>query len=126
MIKKGNLYYPREEFKRKAQIKDEKIYAEAAKNPVLFWENLAKELFWFEKWKIPFLHKPPYFQWFLDGKINITSNIFEKNLLGWEKIKDKTAIIWEPEPIDEKPRILTYGELFSAVCRFANALKNWE
>jgi len=43
--------------------------------------------------------------------------------LGWEKIKNKTALIWEPEPIEEKPRILTYGELFKEVNKFAQALK---
>ena len=60
---------------------------------------------------------------FRSGKINITSNIFEKNKLGWEKIKKKPAIIWEPEPIEEKPRFLTYEELFKEVNKFANALK---
>ena len=135
MIKKGDLYYPTEEFKKEAWIKTKRIYKEAEKDPILFWEKLAKKLFWFtrpsfssknlgglKKWKKAFLHKPPYFQWFLGGKINITSNIFEKNSLGWEKIKDKTALIWEPEPINEEPRKLTYEELFQEVNKLANAL----
>ena len=124
MFKRGNLYYPREEFKKKAWLKDERIYKEANKNPIKFWEDLANQISWYQKWQIPFEFKqPPYFHWFLGGKINITTNIFEKNLLGWEKIKEKPAIIFEPEPINEKPRIFTYGELFSATCQFANALK---
>lgn len=123
MIKKGDLYYPNKGFKNRAWLKDKKIYQEAGKNPIKFWEKLAGELFWFEKWKKTFEHKPPYFKWFVGGKINITSNIFEKNLLGWEKIKDKIALIWEPEPVKEKPRFLTYQELFEEVNKFANALK---
>jgi len=123
MIKKDDLYYPTEEFKKRAWLKSKAIYQEAAKNPIKFWEKLAKELFWFEKWKKAFVHTPPYFQWFVEGKINITSNIFEKNPLGFENIKNKPALIWEPEPIEEKALILTYGELFSAVCRLSNALK---
>lgn len=139
MQKKGNLYYPSEEFKKKAWVKDQKIYKEAEKDPIKSWEQLAKELFWFRKWKKAFKHKPPYFQWFLRGKINITSNIFEKNSLGWEKttthpphpptreasgpLKNKIALIWEPEPIDESPKILTYQELFQEVNKLANALK---
>ena len=123
MLKKGDLYWPSKEFKKKAWISDKKIYRQASKNPVKFWEKLAKELYWFKPWKRAFLHKPPYFQWFVGGKINITSNIFEKNPLGWEKIKNKIALIWEPEPTEEKSIILTYGELFSAVYKFANALK---
>jgi len=123
LIKKGNLYFPSEKFKKEAIISDEKIYDKALKDPVKFWEDLAKKIFWFKNWEKAFEHNPPYFKWFLGGKINITSNIFEKNLLGWEKIKQKPAIIWEPEPIDERPRILTYEELFKQVCKFANALK---
>ncbi len=123
MIKKGDLYFPFQEFKKEAWVRDFKIYKEATKNPIKFWEKLAKEIFWFEKWKKVFEHKPPYFRWFLGGKINITSNIFEKNLLSWEKIKNKPALIWEPEPMEEKSRILTYGELFKKVCCFANTLK---
>jgi len=123
MLKKNNLYYPTKEFQKRAVISDPKIYQKALKDPVKFWEKLAKELFWFEKWKKAFEHNPPYFKWFLGGKINITTNIFEKNKLGWKKIKNKPAIIWEPEPIEEKPRILTYEDLFKRVCKFANALK---
>ncbi len=123
MFKKGNLYFPTEKFRKSALANDKKIYQEAAKDPIKFWEKLAQQLFWFEKWEKAFVHKPPYFQWFQGGKINITSNIFEKNTLGFNKIKNKTALIWEPEPTNEKPRILTYDELFKEVNKFANALK---
>ncbi len=123
MLKKGELYYPTKELQKWAWLKDKKIYKKAAKDPVLFWEKLARQLFWRKKWEKTFEHKPPYFKWFLGGKLNIAENIFEKNFLGWEKIKNKTALIWEPEPIEEKSRELTYGELFSAVCKLANALK---
>lgn len=123
LIKKGDLYYPGKVFKKKALVNNKKIYREADKDPVKFWEKLAKKLYWRKKWKKTFLHKPPYFQWFINGKLNITENIFEKNYEGWNKIKNKTALIWEPEPIEEESRKLTYGELFFAVCKFANALK---
>jgi acetyl-CoA synthetase len=123
MLKKDNLYYPTKEFQKKAVISDPKIYQKALKDPIKFWEKLAKGIFWYEKWKKTFEHNPPYFKWFLGGKINITANVFEKNKLGWKKIKNKPAIIWEPEPTNEKPRILTYEELFKQVCKFANALK---
>ena len=136
MIKKDNLYFPTEEFKKRAWLKDKKIYETASKDPILFWEKLAGEIYWFtplnnakgnltgrEKWKKTFVHKPPYFQWFVGGKINITSNIFEKNSIGWEKNKNKIALIWEPEPTEEKARKLTYEELFHEVNKFANALK---
>ncbi|MCK4781301.1 acetate--CoA ligase [Candidatus Parcubacteria bacterium] len=124
MIKKGNLYYPSKDFQKKAIINNPSIYKKAERNPVKFWEDLAKELFWFKKWKKGFVHNPPYFEWFKGGKINITSNIFENNPLGFDKIKNKAALIWEPEPIEERPRILTYYELFREVNRLANGLKD--
>jgi len=120
MIKKGDLYYPSKEFKNTALINDRTIYKKAAENPVKFWEELAKELFWFKKWKKPFVHKPPYFQWFIGGKINITQNALDRNL---EKRGNKAALIWEPEPVEEKSRVLTYSELLKEVNKFANALK---
>ncbi|MFH1841491.1 MAG: acetate--CoA ligase [Candidatus Nealsonbacteria bacterium] len=123
MIKKGDLYYPTAAFKKRTWLKNKSVYKRAEKNPVKYWEKLAKELFWFKKWRKGFLHKPPYFQWFVEGKMNITSNIFEKNKAGFEKIKNKPALIWEPEPINEKPKIITYGELLKKVNKLANALK---
>lgn len=123
LVKRQGSYYPTKEFQKRAWVKDKKIYKKAEKNPVKFWEKLAKEIFWFKSWDKAFEHNPPYFRWFVGGKINITTNIFEKNKSGFEKIKNKTAVIWEPEPTGEKEKRITYGQLFNEVCRFANALK---
>ncbi|MEM5853591.1 MAG: acetate--CoA ligase [Candidatus Aenigmatarchaeota archaeon] len=119
---KNGLYWPSKRMKKVAWLNDEKIYDEANKDPVKFWGDLAQKLFWFEKWEKIFEHSPPYFKWFLGGKINITSNIFEKRN-DWEEVKNRVAVIWEPEPLEEKHKILTYEELFKKVCKFANALK---
>ena len=120
MIKKGDLYYPTEEFKKKALVKDISLYKEAAKDPVKFWEKLAKELVWKKKWGKAFEHQPPYFKWFLDGKINITENCLDRNL---KANKNKTAITWIPEPVGELPQNISYYELYEKVNKFANALK---
>ena len=104
MIKKGNLYYPTEEFKKKAFIKDPSIYKEAENDPIKFWEKLAGELKWRKKWDKAFEKEPPYFQWFLNGKINITENCLDRNL---KEKGDKIALIWEPEPNEEKIRTFT-------------------
>jgi len=124
MKKEGDLYFPTEEFKRQANVSDPNVYKIAEKDPVKFWKKLAKKLFWFKKWKKVYEEKPPYFKWFLGGKTNLTSNVFEKNPLGWEKIRERPAIIWEPEPEEEKPKILTYQQLFSETAKLGNALKN--
>lgn len=120
MIKKGNLYYPSKEFQKKALINNKAIYKKAEKNPLKFWEDLAKELLWQKKWTKVFEHDPPHIKWFIDGKINITENALDRHL---EKNGDKVAFIWEPESVAEKQRIFTYLELFKEVNKFANALK---
>jgi len=120
MIKKGDLYYPSEESKKDAWLNDPSIYSEAAQDPIKFWEKLAEGIFWQKKWDKAFVHQPPYFQWFTGGKLNITENCLDRNL---EKNKDKIALIWEPEPIEEASRKLTYQELFYEVNKLSNALK---
>jgi len=121
MIKKGDLYYPAKEFKKSALVNDKKIYKKALRNPEKFWEGLAKELVWFKKWTKVFSHKPPYFKWFLNGKINITVNALDRHLA--DK-KNKVALIWEPEPLEERPRVFTYYDLYREVNKAANGLKS--
>lgn len=121
MLKKsGKSYYPSFQFQKKAWVNNKSIYKKSLQNPIKFWEDAAKELHWFKKWGKAFVHKPPYFNWFSGGKINITYNALEKNL---EKRRDKVALIWEPEPIEEKARVFTYYQLYREVNRLANALK---
>lgn len=119
MAPKNNLYYPSKDFKKRAWIKSPAIYKEAAKNPVKFWEKLAGDLYWRKKWRKGFIHTPPYFQWFAGGKLNITENCLDINL---EKRKNKVALIWEPESLQERERKFTYYELYREVNKFANAL----
>jgi len=122
LSKKNKLYFPTRDFKKRAWIRDRAIYKKARRNPIKFWGEAAKELLWFKKWRKTFIHKPPYFHWFLGGKINISQNALDRNL---EKRKNKAALIWEPEPIDEKERIFTYYQLFKEVNKFANVLRRF-
>ncbi len=119
LTKKGNLYFPTKKFQKKAWISDKKTYQKANKDPVKFWESLAKELVWVKTWQKGVEHRPPYFKWFLGGKLNITENCLDRHL---PEKKDKIALIWEPEPTTERPKIYTYDELLRQVNKFANAL----
>ena len=58
-------------------------------------------------------------QWFVGGKINISDNCLDRHLSTWRR--NKAALIWEGEPGDQ--RTLTYQQLHSEVCKFANVLK---
>ncbi len=116
-----NIFWPNERMRKRAWISDEKIYAEAGKDPVGFWEQKAKEgLHWFAPWKKAYEENLPYFKWFLGGKINVSYNCLDRHLA--EK-KDKAAMLWEPEPVEEKEKVITYGQLAEQVNRLANALK---
>jgi len=123
IIKKGNKYWPSKEMKKIAWVKSASIYKEAEKNPVKFWEKLAKEgINWESDWKKAYEEKLPYFKWFKGGKLNFCYNCLDRHL---EKNGNKTALIWIPEPTNEKPVKLTYKQLYDGVCRFANVLKKY-
>lgn len=121
VVQKGNKYLPSEEMKKIAWINKPEIYKEAAKNPIKFWEQLAEEgITWNKKWDTTYEEKLPYFKWFKGGKLNFCVNCIDRHL----EHPNHTAIIWIPEPIDEKPVKISYSELYDKVNKFANVLKN--
>lgn len=97
-------------------------YQKSVAQPEEFWARIADSFHWRKRWNkvLKWNFEGPDVKWFVDGKLNITENIFEKNLY---TIGDRPAIIWEPNEPDEPTRTLTYRQLFLEVCRFANALK---
>ena len=99
-------------------------YRDSIADPEGFWANIAESHYWRKKWDQvldwSFEGKDaPNVNWFVNGKLNITENIFERNMF---QRKDQVAIIWEPNDPKEKEVKLTYGELFEKVQQFANAL----
>lgn len=117
------VFWPTEEMKKRAWVSDESIYTEAAKDPVAFWAARAKEgLEWFQEWTETYQWIPPYYKWFVDGKINASYNVLDRHVKTWRK--NKAAIIWEPEPVNEQSRVLTYNDLYREVNKFANVLKS--
>ncbi|MFX1485528.1 MAG: acetate--CoA ligase [Promethearchaeota archaeon] len=121
---KKDMYWPSEENKKKAWVNDESIYDEANRDPVAFWEKLAREgLDWYKEWDKGYEWNPPFYKWFVNGKINACYNAVDRHAMTWRR--NKAAIIWEPEPIGEMPRILTYYDLYREVNKFANVLKDF-
>ena len=80
MIKKGELYYPDSAAKKRAWLKSKNVYALAEKNPVKFWESVAKELVWRKKWTKAYIDSAPHIKWFNGAKLNITENCLDRNL----------------------------------------------
>src|SRR5216683_1436958 len=120
----ARLFPPPTEFAVQAHIKSmaelEAMRAEGAADPEKFWAGFASsELHWFKKWYTVLKWEPPHAEWFGGGKINISDNCLDRHLGTWRR--NKAALIWEGEPGDT--RTLTYQQLHTEVCRFANVLK---
>lgn len=97
-------------------------YQKSIANPEAFWAEAAESFYWKKRFNsvLEWDFEGPTVNWFTGGKLNITENIFEKNLY---TIGNQPAIIWEPNNPEESNRVLTYNELFVEVNRFSNTLK---
>jgi acetyl-CoA synthetase len=98
-------------------------YQKSIANPAGFWENIAETFHWRKRWTevLKWDFQEPSIEWYINGKLNITENIFERHLFlrGEQK-----ALIWEPSNPNEPTIEYTYDELFSRVKKFANVLQN--
>lgn len=97
-------------------------YQKSVSDPEAFWSGIAEQFYWRKKWDkvVDWNFETPDVKWFVNGKLNITENIFEKNMF---TRSNQTAIIWEPNDPNDEVRKITYKELFEDVSQFANALK---
>ncbi|MEM5517087.1 acetate--CoA ligase [Henriciella sp. AS95] len=115
-----------EDFAAKANLTPEKykeMYAASVDDPEGFWAEHGKRIEWMEpfttvkdvSWDKDDLHV----RWFSDGTLNVTESCLDRQL---ETRADKPAIIWEGDEPDDS-HTLTYRQMYHAVCRFSNVLK---
>jgi acetyl-CoA synthetase len=123
ILHEERVFAPPRDFAEQAHIKSfqeyEQIYEEAAKNPEEFWASAAEGLHWFKKWDTILEWNEPHAKWFVGGTTNVAYNCLDRHLETWRK--NKAAFIWEGEP--GEIRTITYQQLFTEVCKFANVLK---
>ena len=100
-----------------------KLYKYSIDNPEQFWSDVADSFIWKKKWSkvLDYDFSKPKFEWFVDGKLNITENCLDRHV---ENTPEKSAIIFEPNNPEDKTLHISYKELHSKVCSFANVLKN--
>ena len=128
VMHENRLFEPSDEFRSKATIKTldqyQQLYDEAKADLVGFWSKLAnEELHWFKPFEKAFERDENEVQnvkWFVGGQTNVSYNCLDANIESGKG--DKTAIIWESEP--GEVLTLTYRELHTQVCKFANVLKS--
>ncbi len=101
----------------------QQMYQQSIDDPEGFWaEQANKFLHWYQPWDktLDWSFKDNvHIRWFEGGKLNASYNCLDRHL---EKRADQTAIIWEADDPNES-RTITYGELHTEVCKFANVLK---
>ena len=97
-------------------------YKKSVASPELFWEEQANEFTWKRKWDtvLNWDFATPSVNWFLGAKLNITENCLDRHL---STRGEQIAFYFEANDPYEKTRAITYRELYSDVCRFANVLK---
>ena len=98
-----------------------KLYEESIQDPEGFWGRQADRLDWSRKWDrvLDWDYHKAYIRWFEGAKLNVSANCLDRHL---EKRGDQVAIIWESDDPGED-RKLTYRQLHTEVCKFANVLK---
>jgi len=85
-----------------------------------FWAEQAREFIWTQPWSKVLDWDGVHHKWFLDAKTNITINALDRHANS--ERRTRAAFIWLGE--DGTERIITYGQLYRQVCRFANGLKS--
>ena len=118
------VFKPSDGFVRQALIPSleqyKELYQQSIQDLEGFWSKQATELLlWQKKWDTVLKWEPPFAQWFVGGKLNVSENCLDRHLNGPRR--NKAAIIWEGEP--GEVRTLTYQQLHREVCKFANVLK---
>lgn len=117
--KEDQIFIPPEEFRKHAWITDKNVYKDG-ENYEAFWEKRAEEMVdWHKKWDKVLVKNPPYYSWFVNGKLNVSYNCLDRLIKNGKG--DKVAYIWEGELGEVKK--LSYTQLHEEVCKFANALK---
>ncbi|MES2619124.1 MAG: acetate--CoA ligase [Bacteroidota bacterium] len=98
-------------------------YNKSIAQPELFWEEIANEFQWKQKWDrvLDWNFEDPDVKWFSGAQLNITENCLDRHLA---KNGDQPAIIWEPNNPAEDVRVLTYNDLYLQVVQFSQVLKN--
>ncbi len=119
MLDEQRRFAPPPDFARRAVIRDESLYREAA-DLEAFWEKLAAEkLQWMRKWDRVLDWDPPWARWFTGGRLNVSVNCLDRHVAAGKG--EHRAYLWIGE--NDEERILTYRELLEEVQKLANVLR---
>ena len=95
-------------------------YARSIQDPDAFWAGVASGFQWSKPWTKVSEFDGIHHQWFIGARTNITLNALDRHAKS-DRF-NHVAFIWLGE--DGSERVITYGQLYRMVCRFANGLKS--
>lgn len=99
------------------------MYQQSIQEPDTFWKEQGKIIDWIKPYtrvkNTSFAPGNINIRWFEDGTLNPAVNCLDRHL---EKNGDRPAIIWESDDGSESKSV-TYCQLYSEVCKFANCIK---
>ncbi len=102
----------------------EEMYQASVSDPEAFWGEHGKRLDWIKPYtKVKDTSFEPgnvSIKWFEDGTLNVCANCVDRHL---PKRANQTALIFEPDDINEPAQLVTYRQLHNRVCRLANVLE---
>src|SRR5688500_8289899 len=121
LLSEERTFPPSDEFVANALTSDPGIYERTASEEGFraFWTEEGNRLDWMEPWTELYTWEPPYAQWYLGGKLNVSDNCLDRHVASG--LGQRVAYFWEGEPGDT--RTITCAELLDEVCRFTNALR---
>ena len=116
--------YPSPEFIGQANMTDPTVYDRfSLDNFPNCYKEYADLLDWYEYWdEILDTSDAPCYKWFKGGKINASYNCVDRHLA---KNRNKTAIHFVPELLEEKTEHVTYQELWVRVNEMAALLQDY-
>lgn len=114
---------PHDDAARVDQAEYDARYAASVADPEAYWREGGRCIDWSRPYTqvkdTSFDEADFRIRWFADGQTNVSVNCLDRHLA---ERGDQTAIIWEGDEPGETRRV-TYRELHSQVCCFANVLK---
>ena len=103
----------------------DRMYASSVQDPDAFWAEHGKRVDWIKPFtkvsNVNFDYGDVSIKWFEDGTLNVAANCIDRHLA---TRGSQTAIIWEPDSPEDDAQHITYQQLHTHVCKFANVLKD--
>ncbi len=126
MATEGRVINPTPEISASAHVGSmeqyRRDYRRSVDDPEAYWAEKALELDWTKKWEkvLSYDFNAANIEWFTGGKLNVSVNCVDRHIKRGKQ--NVAAIIWEGDD-ERETRVLTYGDLYRDVNRFALALR---